>query len=105
VAAAKKKWTIATARQYLPELMRLAAREPQQVYRRDRLVAAVVSPELADEVQRLRRPGIAAKLAELQRLCAEDSYELTVPARQDRANPLDRRRGGGRSRARPGRKR
>jgi hypothetical protein len=105
MTAARKKWTIAAARQHLSELVGLAAREPQRVYRRDRLVAAVVSPEFADEIERHRRPSLAAKLAELQRLCAEASYELTAPAREDRANPLAPRRGGGRSPERPFRKR
>lgn len=98
----KKTWTIATARQHLPELVGLAAREPQAVYRRDKLVAAVVSPELAGEIQNLLRPRLATKLAELQRLCTEENYELAAPPRGDRANPLASRRAGGRSRVRPG---
>ena len=99
VVAAKKKWTIATARQHLPELVGLAAREPQRVYRRDKLVAAVVSPALADAVDNLRRPSLAAKLAELQRLCVEDSYELPAAPRRDRANPVASGRAASRSRA------
>jgi hypothetical protein len=87
-ANAKKTWTIATARQHLPELIDLAAREPQHVYRRDKLVATVVSPELAREAESLLRPSLAAKLAELRRLCTEESYELAAPPRRDRANPL-----------------
>jgi hypothetical protein len=83
-----KAWTIATARQHLPEVVGLAAHEPQLVYRRDKLVAAVVSPELADEVHNLLRPSLAARLAELQRLCAEENYELPVSARRDRGNPF-----------------
>jgi len=83
----------------------MAAREPQRVYRRDKLVAAVVSPELADAVENLRRPSLAMKLAELQRLCAEENYELTAPPRRDRANPLASRRIRGRSRVRRGPKR
>jgi hypothetical protein len=98
VVAAKRKWTIATARQHLPELVGMAAREPQRVYRRDKLVAAVVSPELADEVENLRRPTLAMKLVELQRLCAEDNYELTAPPRRDRANPFSSRRVRGQTR-------
>lgn len=105
MAAARKKWTIATARQHLPEVVGLAAREPQRVYRREQLVAAVVSPQLADEIEQLRRPSLAAKLAELQRLCAEDNYELAAPPRRDRANPLTSRRGSGRTRVPPSRKR
>jgi hypothetical protein len=92
VVAARRKWTIATARQHLPELVGMAAREPQRVYRRDKLVVAVVSPELADAVDNLSRPSLATKLAELQRLCAEENYELTASPRRDRANPLTSRR-------------
>ena len=99
--AAKKTWTIATARQHLPDVVGLAAHEPQLVYRRDKLVAAVVSPELADEVEHLLRPTLATKLAELRRLCAEENYELTAPARDDRGNPFASRR----ARARPGARR
>jgi hypothetical protein len=99
--AVKKKWTIATARQHLPELVGMAAREPQRVYRRDSLVAAVVSPALVDEIERAHRPGLSAKLAELQRLCAEDSYQLAAPARRDRANPFTARKVRSRSRKQP----
>ena len=97
VVTAKKTWTIAKARQHLPEVISMAAREPQRVYRRDKQVAAIVSPALADEIENLCRPSLAVKLAELQRLCTEENYELTSPPRQDRANPLASRR----SRARP----
>jgi hypothetical protein len=97
VVAAKKTWTIATARQHLPEMVGRAAREPQLVYRRDKLVAVVVSPDLADEVVNLRRPSLAMKLAELQRLCAEEGYALSAPPRRDRANPFTSRRVRGRS--------
>lgn len=88
VSSAKKTWTIATARQSLSEVVGMAAREPQHVYRRNKLVAAVVSPELAHQVETLRRPSMATKLAELQRLCAEEGFELMTPARRDRANPV-----------------
>jgi hypothetical protein len=105
VSAAKKKWTIATARQHLPEVVGLAAHEPQRVYRRERLVAAVVSPELADQIEQIRRPSLATKLAELQRLCGEENYELDAPPRQDRVNPFAARPARGGPRRPPGRKR
>jgi hypothetical protein len=81
-----KHWTIATARQRLPELIKSAAREPQRVYRRDKLVAAVVSPELAQQIA--KRPTVAEAFAELQRICAEESYELPVVPRTTRPNPF-----------------
>ena len=97
MVAAKKTWTIATARQHLPEVVGKAAREPQLVYRRDKLVAAVVSPDLADKAMDLTRPSLVTKLAELQRLCAEEGYELSAPPRRDRANPFASPRVRGRS--------
>jgi hypothetical protein len=87
-----KKWTIASARQQLPTLIGSAAREPQLVYRRNKLVAAVVSPELADELAAQRKPTVADAFAELQRICQEEDYELTVAPRRDRTNPMTRRR-------------
>jgi hypothetical protein len=96
---------IASARQHLPELVSMAVREPQRVYRRDKLVAAVVSPKLADQVEALRRPNLAMKLAELQRLCTEENYELTTPPRTDRPSPLSSRAARGGRRVRRGAKR
>jgi hypothetical protein len=86
--AARKPWTIASARQHLPEVVDLAARAPQRIYRRDTLVAAVVSGELVDQVENVQRPSLATKFAELRRLCAEEHYELAAPPRHDRVNPL-----------------
>ena len=93
----KRKWTISGARKGLPKLIASAAREPQALYRRDKLVAAVVSPELKREIEArglgdAKRP-LAAALGELRRLCSEDGYELTTPKRQDRINrPAGKRR-------------
>jgi len=88
VVTRKKAWTIATARQHLPELIGRAVREPQQVYRRAKLVAAVVSPAAARKLERLERPSLADKFAELQRICAEDDYQLAVAPRRNRASPF-----------------
>ena len=80
-----KKWTIATARQNLPALIGSAAREPQRVYRRNKLVAAVVSPELADELAASqRRPKLAEAVAQLRQLCEQENYELSTPPRKNR---------------------
>jgi hypothetical protein len=83
-----KRWTIAKARQHLPKLIALAAREPQAVYRRDKLVAGVVSPELKQKIEATglayRAPSLAAELEELRGLCAEEDYQLSTPKRVDR---------------------
>jgi hypothetical protein len=83
----KVRWTIASARQQFPTLVSLAAREPQDIYRRDELVARVVPPDQAPPP----KPSMAAALAELQRLCAEENYTLEVPPRTTRPNPFARR--------------
>jgi len=80
----KIRWTIATARQNLPTLVTLAAREPQEIYRRNDLVARVVSPEQAVPA----KPSAAALLAGIQRVCAEENYTLEPPPRTSRPNPF-----------------
>jgi hypothetical protein len=84
----KRRWTIASARQYLPKVIALAAHEPQAVYRRDKLVAGVVSAELEQKLEAAERarggPSLAGDLKELRRLCAQDDYQLDVPKRADR---------------------
>ena len=90
------RWTIASARQRLPALISSAAREPQAVYRRDKLVAAVVSPELCEQLTvtraAARRPRLGDALADLRQLCAEEAYAFPATRRRDRRNPLAGRR-------------
>lgn len=83
----RNRWTVARARQHLPQLLSLAAREPQPVYRRDKLVATVVSPEVGQQLldeQAGRAGSLADNLAELRTLCSEESYQLEVPPRVNR---------------------
>lgn len=82
----KPRWTIASARQHLPELVSLAAREPQDIYRRDTLVARVVGVD--DSAAPRSKPSAAELLADLQRVCAEENYTLEVGPRVDRPNPF-----------------
>lgn len=86
IMAKPPRWTIASARRNLPALIGMAAREPQRVYRRNKLVAAVVDPRVADAVSEANQPTLGEAVSELQRICAEDDYELVVPPRRDRAN-------------------
>ncbi len=83
----KPRWTIASARQHLPELVTLAAREPQDIYRRDTLVARVVSADPTASVVR-SKPSAAELLALIQQACAKEDYSFNVPARRDRPNPF-----------------
>jgi hypothetical protein len=80
----KLRWTIASARQNLPEVVSLAAREPQDIYRRDKLVARVVSAD--DSSPSPARPSLADAFAELRQICAEEKYTLEIPGRTNRPN-------------------
>lgn len=85
------KWTVAEARRRFAELVRSAAREPQAIYNRDRLVAAVVDPDTLRELveARIQEPKrtVGDAFAELRTICEEDGYELELPARGDREPP------------------
>jgi len=86
-----KDWTIASVREHLATVIRSAAREPQRIYRRRTLVATVVGPDAAAELEAsARRPRLAAAFAELQQICADADYVLEPPTRRDRANPIAR---------------
>lgn len=91
---ARRRWTIASARRDISTLVSSAAREPQPLYRRNKLVAAVVGPDAAGSlVKPGRRSAIADALTELRDICAEEGYALPVPSRKNRtARPRRRRR-------------
>jgi len=83
-------WNVAQAKQRLAELIRAAAAEPQRIFNRSRMVAAVVGAEAFEEFlawkdQRHDR-SIGEDLAELRALCAAEGYELPVVERRDRPN-------------------
>jgi antitoxin (DNA-binding transcriptional repressor) of toxin-antitoxin stability system len=85
-------WKIAEAKQKFSEVVRAAEEEPQWIYNREKLVAAVVPPEILQEFlewkTRGKRPTMAEALAKLRRICEEESYSLEVPPRRTRPNPF-----------------
>ena len=85
-------WNIAEAKQKFSELVRAAEEEPQWIYNRDKLVAAVVPPdslqEFLDWKARTKRPTMAEALEKLRRICEEESYSLEIPPRKTRPNPF-----------------
>lgn len=85
------KWQIAQAKQEFSQLVRAALEEPQFIFNRDRLVAALVD---AEEYQAFRRwkeqqeCSLLDAFRPLQMICAEEGYSLEVPERKDRIAPL-----------------
>ena len=86
------RWTIGEARRAFSELIREAANEPQPIYNRDRLVAALIDAGDFEEFRRWlverRKQTVAECFAELRQICEEEGYELELPPRKDRENPL-----------------
>ena len=85
-------WRIGEAKQRFSEVVRRSSSEPQRIYNRDRLVAAVVSAELLDEIEQLRRERSTWTLdkafSEIRDICDEEGYQLDVGKRRDRESWL-----------------
>jgi prevent-host-death family protein len=85
-------WNIAQAKQRFSEVVKQAATEPQLIYNRDRLVAAVIDVEAFNAFnqwrERSQRRTLADEFAELRKIAEEENYELIVPPRTDRPNAL-----------------
>ena len=84
------QWRVAEAKQKFSEVLRATADEPQLIYNRDRMVAAIVDAKMFQAFQRWceaqNQSTLADAFAELRHLCAEEGYTLDTPLRQDRAN-------------------
>jgi prevent-host-death family protein len=85
-------WKIAEAKQKFSDLVRAAEKEPQWIYNRDKLVAALVPAatlkEFLDWRRRKQEQTLGEAFAELRRLCEEEDYTLNLPPRQERPNPF-----------------
>jgi hypothetical protein len=90
-----RRWTMAEARKRLPDVVRAAEREPQVLYRREKIVGAIIGPQ---ELQKLR-PDVAApkgtiedKFAELRKILDEEGIDSAFPEgfpeRSTRPNPF-----------------
>lgn len=81
-------WKVAEAKQRFAEVIRRSASEPQEIYRRDRLVAAVVNPGAVARLHQLEHEQSARSLLELlaeaREICADEEYELDIGERVDR---------------------
>ena len=80
-------WRIGAAKQRFSEVVRRSRTEPQKIYNRDQLVAAVVNPDLLDTAERRQRRSertLADLFAEFRAICADEDYELQVGERRNR---------------------
>ncbi len=83
-------WNIAQAKQRFSEVIRQTAEEPQRIYNRGRLVAAVIDAEDFEAFQawrqRQRVKTVGEAFVELRALTAGDENPLPVAERRDRPN-------------------
>ncbi|MCA9570639.1 MAG: type II toxin-antitoxin system prevent-host-death family antitoxin [Myxococcales bacterium] len=86
------KWSTAEARDNLSRVIHEADKEPQVITSRGRPIAVVIDVGEYEAFRRWRdsRPSasLAETLDELARVCREEDYELVVPSRRDRPNPM-----------------
>ncbi len=82
------RWLTGDAKQQFSEVLRRSETEPQEIYRRDRLVAAVLSAEDFEQFRRWQSGRQGRTLGdagdEIRELCARYDYELDVGERRDR---------------------
>jgi prevent-host-death family protein len=85
-------WKVAEAKQRFSEVVRAAEEEPQMIYNRGRLVAAVVPAEELQEFLAWREgrehSSLGDAFAALRKICAEEGYTFEIPSRKDRPNPF-----------------
>lgn len=85
-------WKIAEAKHRFSELVKAAEDEPQWIYNRDKLVAALVPgrdfKEFLDWRRQREERTLGAAFEELRRICQEEDYSLDIPPRKERPNPF-----------------
>lgn len=86
------KWKVAQAKQQFSDVVKQSASEPQLIYNRDRLVAAVVEPETFLAFQQWQQASAGATLADafrnLRAIALEQRYRLPLRRRRNRRNPM-----------------
>ncbi len=87
-----EKWSIAEARRRFSEVVDSTVKEPQAIYRRERLVAALIDAETFAEFMQWREAraesSIADSFADLRALCRKERYRFAWLKRKDRVNPF-----------------
>ncbi len=82
----KNEWNVGAAKQQFSELLRRSASEPQLIYRRSRLVAAVIAMDESKLAAGAKRMTIANRFEEARELLREQSYRLPQTRRGSRRN-------------------
>ena len=85
-------WNTAQARQQFSQLLQAAGSEPQRIFNRNTLIAAVIDAASFEQFKRWQalqqNRTVGGAFSELRRICAEEDYRFEIPERADRANPF-----------------
>jgi antitoxin (DNA-binding transcriptional repressor) of toxin-antitoxin stability system len=82
----KNGWNVGEAKQQFSEVLRRSENEPQLIYRRKQLIAAVVSVDEAKARTLTKNKTIAERLAEVREIFRQENYRLPKSRRTTREN-------------------
>lgn len=86
----KNGWNVGEAKQQFSEVLRRSESEPQLIYRRNQLIAAVVAVDEAKAAAIGRRPTIGERFEEARELFRKENYRLPETRRRSRPNDFVR---------------
>lgn len=86
----KNEWNVGEAKQQFSKVLRRSERAPQLIYRRNRLIAAVVSMDEEQAAAVTRPATIGERFEEARALLRGENYQLPQIRRRSRANPFVR---------------
>lgn len=72
----KNGWNVGEAKQQFSEVLRRSEGEPQLIYRRNQLIAAVVSVDETKRRTLTKNKTIADRFAELREILRQENYRL-----------------------------
>ena len=89
IMRSKGSWSVAAARRRFAALLKASVHEPQAVYRRQKVAAVVVSPEVFARLEKpveQRWATMGGALDEIRRIAREEHYTLRTGKRTTRPN-------------------
>jgi antitoxin (DNA-binding transcriptional repressor) of toxin-antitoxin stability system len=82
----KNAWNVGEAKQQFSEVLRRSARQPQLIYRRNRLIAAVVTMDETKAAALNEPVTLADRFDEIREVFRQEKAQLRLPRRRARKN-------------------
>jgi len=84
----KNEWNVGAAKQRFSEVLRRSEKSPQLIYRREKLVAAIIAVEDRSDVPGAEGRSIGDRFAEARRVFRKANYRLPSSTRRNRKETL-----------------